>query len=635
MKNSFAQFEELEDRTLCSVTILNAAALQVRQASRLRALRYMENSGTTSGNKLPKIVVQPNGTGSQGDGSGSSGNGGGSNTGTPAIDSRLPVPVITVTDGGVIVAGESTFVQGLDSSFGSGDALNSTIAWDFGDPGTAHNNLVGFNASHAYDRPGNFTVTLTITNQNGFAATATQKVTVLADTRQTIYVSADGSDSNDGLSPNSPISSIGKANSLITSDTRILFRDGDTFTTNSTLNVNGLSDVYIGSYGQGAQPVLMYNGPEIFGQIINLLPGDQGVTIEGLTFDSIYTNEFDNSAIASGIRVNGSNITLRNNTFLNLLSAIDLSAAPRNVLVEDNSAPSVSGLRAYFTFVEGSDISIIGNTVANSTREHIVRIAGATRVLVADNNLSNISGVDRGDNLDTVKGAITVQFGSWGYVVGNVVLSGPVTVGPLTITDPGAQSNHNALFQDCVLESNTFDGAVLFEPGAHDTVVRNNVVNNSGYFGFTIDPSENLYNRQVVNLSILNNTVMDTSITGGFLRDTGAGAQNIIVDNNLLYAPNLITGNDQAIIYVTDTSLQSFSQIQNNIWPIPQVYGFAQGGYFYMNPQPGIQSGFLTPAEWASTGVPTGDIYNNVTLAGNYQVTINGITAGSSLPLAQ
>ena len=40
-------------------------------------------------------------------------------------------------------------VQALGSSFGSGTALNSTIAWDFGDPGSKYNTLVGFNAAHA------------------------------------------------------------------------------------------------------------------------------------------------------------------------------------------------------------------------------------------------------------------------------------------------------------------------------------------------------------------------------------------------------------------------------------------------------------------------------------------------------
>ncbi|MDP9174016.1 MAG: PKD domain-containing protein [Planctomycetota bacterium] len=593
-------------------------------------------TGSTGGTGNPGSTGSTGDTGSTGStggtgSTGSTGDTGSNNGGATARDSRAPVSVITVTSGATILPGESTFVHALDSSFGNGDALNSKIAWDFGDPGSSHDNLVGFNASHAYDRPGTYTVTLTITNQSGFIGTTTQKITVSADTRQTIYVAANGNDSNDGLSPNAPVNSIDRVSQLITSNTRILFHNGDTFTTSGSLNINGLSNVYVGSYGQGAKPILMYNGPQTFGQIINLSSSDQGVTIEGLTFDSVYTNEFDDSAIASGIRVNGGNITIRNNTFLNLLSAMDMSGSPNNVLVENNTAPSVTGLRAYFTWVQGSDISIIGNTVANSTREHIVRIAGATRVLVADNNLSNISGVLRGDSKDTVKGAITVQYGSWAYVTGNVVPSGPVTVGPLTITDPGPQSNHNAFMQNTVLDGNTFNDAVLFQPGAHDTVVRNNVVHANGSQGFTVNPQESLYDRQVVNLYLLDNTVTDTAITGGFMRISTGVAQNIVVDNNLFYAPNFITGNDQAVIYVTDSSLQSFGEIRNNVWPTPQVYNYARGGYFYVNPQPGIQSGFLTPAEWESLGLPSGDIYNNVTLGSTYQVTLNGTTAGSNL----
>ena len=36
-------------------------------------------------------------------------------------------------------------------------------AWDFGDPGGAYNRVSGFNAAHVYDRPGTYTITLTLT----------------------------------------------------------------------------------------------------------------------------------------------------------------------------------------------------------------------------------------------------------------------------------------------------------------------------------------------------------------------------------------------------------------------------------------------------------------------------------------
>jgi PKD repeat protein len=551
------------------------------------------------------------------------------------VDPNAPAPVITVTDGASILPGESVHVEAVDSSFGNGDILHSTISWNFGDAGSSYNTIAGFNAAHAYDTPGTYTVTLTITNQDGLSGTAIQQVTVLQDSRPAIYVSASGDDSNDGSTPNDPVQSVARVNQLITSNTRILFHDGDTFASADTLYINGLSDVYIGSYGQGAQPVIMYNGPTGYNQIVYIENSSEGITIQGLTFDSIYSDFHFDDAIPSGIRLTGSNITIRNNTFLDVLDGMDLQNQPSNVLIQDNSAPSLTGLRAYFTWVQGTDIAIVGNTVVNSTREHIVRVAGATRIQIADNNLSNVSGAAWGDPEDGIKGAITIQYGMYAYVTGNTVPSGPVTLGPLTLSSAGPQSNSLAIFDMSVFENNTFDDGVLIQPGAHNAVFRNNVLYQTADPGFYINAFENLYGRQVQNVSFLNNTVIDSGQTGGFLKLVSGVALNLVMDGNLFVAPNLITGDDQAVVYVSDTSLQSFTEIKNNIWPVPQVYNYALGGYFYVAASAGLQSGYLTPAAWEALGLPVGDVYSNVTLSGTAQVTIDGVTGGANLPISQ
>jgi hypothetical protein len=54
------------------------------------------------------------------------------------------------------------------------------------------------------------------------------------------------------------------------------------------------------------------------------------------------------------------------------------------------TAPSVTGVRSYMIYVQGSDFVIVGDTVANSTREHCLRVDGADRVLIAYNDLNNL-----------------------------------------------------------------------------------------------------------------------------------------------------------------------------------------------------------------------------------------------------
>ncbi len=194
------------------------------------------------------------GTGSTGTGTGSTGTGTGSTgTGTPTTPSNpsdpgTPTPVITVTSPSTVLPQESVNVQAVDSTFGDGTVLNSTIAWNFGEAGSAYNTLVGFNAAHAYANSGTYTITLTITTPDGHVGIATKQITIAPDNRPTIYVSSSGNDGNNGLSAGTPIQSLSRLSQLLTSNMRVLFQAGDTFDMSggSGIDVGGLSHVYIG-----------------------------------------------------------------------------------------------------------------------------------------------------------------------------------------------------------------------------------------------------------------------------------------------------------------------------------------------------------------------------------------------------
>ncbi|MDO9250615.1 MAG: PKD domain-containing protein [Hydrogenophaga sp.] len=87
----------------------------------------------------------------------------------------LPIPVIDI-DPATLEAGESFTVDGsgtVVSNVPAGTVVAS-YAWDFGDGKKGQ----GAQVDHVYDEPGEYTITLTVTDSAGRVAEAEQPVTV-------------------------------------------------------------------------------------------------------------------------------------------------------------------------------------------------------------------------------------------------------------------------------------------------------------------------------------------------------------------------------------------------------------------------------------------------------------------------
>jgi hypothetical protein len=526
---------------------------------------------------------------------------------------------------------ETVNVQALSSTFGSGTLLNSTISWNFGDPGSEYNTLVGFNAAHAYATAGTYTVTLTITTPDGHVGVATQTVTVSADNRTTIYVSPNGSDSNNGSSASQAIQSIDRLNQLIGSNTRVLFEDGGTYdVSDQAINVAGLSHVYVGTYGSGAAPVLMYTGSSL-GSLFNFSASSQSITVDGLAINTVYSAGGGDDC--DGIDPMGNDIAIIGVNFNNIENAMNMNSGPSNVLIQDDSTLYQSGMDGYFTWIQGNDIVLLGNTIANSISQADLRIGGANDVEIAYNDFGKTTSTG-----DSYKNCMTIQNGQYAYIYQNTTTNGPLLVGP--IGDPG--SDTSASFQDVVIDSNTMnDDDVLINPNSIDVMVKNNVINQDNAYGIVVNSTEigGGFNWQVQNLWLENNTVTEDGGGGGFIAIYNGDSQNIVMDNNVFDCPGLQVGNDGGVfVYDTNNTLQSFSEIKDNVWQTPaSANSWYDGGEFYVDANPGEQQGYLTPAQWeqmtlSSGENPTGDVYENVQLGSTYSVTADGFTAGSNLP---
>ena len=120
------------------------------------------------------------------------------------------------------------------------------------------------------------------------------------------YVSSEGDDTNDGLTPETPIKTLSKASSLsLKAGDSVLFKKGDTFTGNlSYSNLDGTKEnpITFASYGDGDERPVITNGNEILreGNIINV-QNSSGVVIRDLQVNAYASSSAHNETRVTGI----------------------------------------------------------------------------------------------------------------------------------------------------------------------------------------------------------------------------------------------------------------------------------------------------------------------------------------------
>ncbi|MBC7785677.1 MAG: PKD domain-containing protein [Burkholderiales bacterium] len=592
------------------------------------------STGSGSGSGGGGTTPPPSDTGGGGSSGNDTGAGDPSDNGNalPSIenddDAVRPTARITALST-TIPAGTSFHGDALASLLGKGDWQESQYLWDFGDSDSRFNKLKGFNVAHVYDQPGKYSVTLTVINIAGKQDSVTVNVTVTTANRQVIYVSEDGNDSNDGRSELSPIRSFAKAASLVDDNTEILFHRGDRFDVTDGMWING-TNIVIGAYGAGERPTLMWTGDRDNQAFFNTRDTAKNVTIEDLSIDTRFNKDTNDDGTPLACSVDGTNITVRRNEFLNLQYGVNLNGQPSGALIQDNEAPLQTGLRKYFAWVEGNRITIIGNKAVNSTREHIVRVNLVSKLLVMDNDFANISRRDKGDAWDYRKTALNVQSGEFAYVADNQ-LDGPVHIGPLG-QDDGLKYTHRR-FKYVVADSNeVVDDMLWVKHGAEHVMVRNNLIQQDGQTAINVDSFNSIYNRGVVDLGIYNNTAVNTDSHGRFAELWGAVEGGIKFVNNLYVAPNLVVGElETAGVRIHTTDLRTFT-IDGNVYPVAKTVQSWIGEQAMNTIGDGyIKSVFRTASEWNKVNQIGTDTFANYKISGKSGVKLNGRIVGSAI----
>lgn len=521
-------------------------------------------------------------------------------------------------------------LHALDVPLASGTPITAKYEWDFGDPAGRFNTLIGWNAAHVYDKPGRYVVQLRIKTESGAEQSFRGTLTVVPDSRRTIYVDPAGRDDNDGLSPDRPLRTVEGAAKAMASDIKILFRRGQTFDAGRTVDVRG-SNVLIGAYGEGDRPVLMSVAGK--GNIFSIDARARGVVIEQLTFDTRGAGDTNDARNANGqlptpnkmwgkigvsaVFARGTNIVVRDCRFLNVDDAINASGRPNGLLVADNVAPLETGLRGYFVWLQNSDTTIVGNRVANSTREHIVRSSSeqTQRVLIAHNHFTNAARKEDPDDIG--KTTINLRACQYGYAARNELAGGPVAMGP-SLDQPV-----NYLADSIVIEANRFNkNSLQIYPNTRRLFVRNNTFSKEDSEQILVRTREEdrkggtvgVDERYVMDLWFVNNTGVNNSPRGKFIKVDGPPPKGaIVIANNLYVAPNLNPAKDFAAgMQVMAGDLSGFKRIAGNVWP--GVRGKTFAGVNYV--RAGLNNaGFVTNDAWGKLSEVRDDWFVPVPMA--------------------
>src|SRR5262249_11804157 len=157
----------------------------------------------------------------------------------------------------------------------------------------------------------------------------------------------------------------------------------------------------ITTYGEGANPVVQWMGDdETVLSMLNERPTSFDIVIENIAFDSLTVPP--TKSCVRAIHPAGRNLTVRNCAFRHISFAMNCEQNIDGLLALNNTTEIIGG---YFSWAQGHDHTYIGNTCAGSTSQHVIRLGGLDRCLIASNTITN-----------ETNSAIWAMLGSYVYV---------------------------------------------------------------------------------------------------------------------------------------------------------------------------------------------------------------------------
>ncbi len=458
--------------------------------------------------------------------------------------------------------------------------------WDFGDAGSTFVNRPGVNANlgkgaiaaHVYELPSGvtsrtYTAVLTVTDSTGAKDTKSQTITVNEFTGNTYYVSNNsGNDANSGLTTGAPFKSWDKAVSMLFlsgGPRRILFKRGETFTTNKTQNYGNRNGPYmIGAYGTGNKPVIQSTHS---GVTLKMWYNTVDVRIVDMVFEGPYPGSTPGNALETG-----TDTLLLRTRISHHAYAVSNSGQQKdgNVFADGEFLDN----RDYCVFYIGvnntacNQVAVLANNFDRSNNHTLLRTY--IKHSLWSHNVFKFYGPP--GSQARMLGSKAPAKTDFSIISDNAFLyNGPqgwqLEIGP-------QNTSNTELIENIIVERNVWDntgssGKVAIQSrGANDVTVRNNLFINTGRaIGLGNSTQAFTWN----NWHVYNNTVYKQSNSSSnnfwFMSidsNTGQLVTNLEVFNNIAFDPNV-----NGILHALDAPNTSRNTITmgNNIWHFPSL----------------------------------------------------------------
>jgi hypothetical protein len=303
----------------------------------------------------------------------------------------------------------------LDDADGQARFHDNDFTWDFGDPaagtwgttGRSKNTAKGALAAHVFERPGTYTVTLTIRDRTGVVGTETFTITasdpdaVHAGTLTTcVSTGADFTGCPTGAR-HVTTNDLSTITQYATAGSRVLLRRGDAWSTNALLTwPNNGGPVTIGAFGAGTSPDalgLYANAPTVTVSGGTFLPLDRK---QDWRIMDLHLVGADESFTNLGVGAFGGAMEMQRQLFLRIRA--EHFAAPmgwsvwntsQRMPIDDMTIASCAFSDAHVNvvYVGAERLALLGNVARNARTSHVVRVWQAYRSVISENLISGAS----------------------------------------------------------------------------------------------------------------------------------------------------------------------------------------------------------------------------------------------------